>query len=178
MESIESLNQRLVDHYGMDTATGKAIFRVVWANEQLENRLVDVTDSGVQLLYSTVRLVHKYPYLKDFYVLERLVEIPEFQQRELPDSKLSYEPIWTFCDSSRNPLPPVFDAAKLVIDVLYAALGKQSLRKYIDTENDPEVREERINKLQEELFGNETQVGDALTYKEGVAGFHPMKESE
>jgi hypothetical protein len=44
------------------------------------------------------------------------------------------------------------------------------MRKYIDDEQNttPEGREQRITKLHEELFGNETEVGDALRYKEGV----------
>jgi hypothetical protein len=49
-------------------------------------------------------------------------------------------------------------------------MGKKSLRKYIDDEKNtsPEGREQKISEMQAELFGNETDVGDALAYKEGV----------
>jgi len=40
------------------------------------------------------------------------------------------------------------------------------LRKYVETD---ETKDDRVSKLQNELFGNETAVGDALAYKEGVS---------
>ena len=47
---------------------------------------------------------------------------------------------------------------------------RKSLAKYVDSEENttPEGRDCRITKLQEELFGNETETGDALRYKEGI----------
>ena len=170
MESIETLNQRLIDHFGVDTNNGKPQFRIVWANDQTEKRMMRETANGVQLLWPEMREVPKYSYLKDLYVLERLVIVPEEQQKELAGKKLSYEPIWAYRDANNQPLPPIWQATKLVIDVLFAAMGKTSLRKYVDTEENttPEGHEQRIDKLHAELFGNETEVGDALRYKEGV----------
>ena len=49
------------------------MFRIVWANDETEKRLVSESDLGYQLLYPVVQEVKKYPYLKDLYVLERLV---------------------------------------------------------------------------------------------------------
>ena len=167
MESVETINQRLEDHYGT-TDDGRPIFRVVWSDEQVEKRIVTHLDSGVELLYPEPREVKKYPYIRALYVLERLVLVPEVNQKELLGLKTSYEPIWTFCDAHRNPLPPIWNAAKLVVDTLYAALGKASLVKYLDVQNTPEAREKRITELETELFGNESSVTDALTYKEGV----------
>jgi hypothetical protein len=177
MEEVSVLNKRLIDYFGLDSDTGRAIFRITWANDEVEMRLVEELDSGVQLLFPEVREVKKYPYMKDLYVLERLVVIPDINKKDLPTQKLSYEPIWAYRDINNNPLPPIWDATKLVIDVLYAALGKKSLRKYVDTEKNttPEGREERISELQSELFGNETDVCDALRYKEGIVV--PNKES-
>jgi hypothetical protein len=165
MESIETLNERLIDYYGRDTDTGQAIFRISWSDEQYEMRLCETTESGIRLLHPVVRLAKKYPYINAMYVLERLVVIPDFQQHELPVSKLSYEVIWTFCDNQRNPLPPNWPAAKFVVDTLYAALGKQSMAKYVEPN---ETKEDRVKKIEEELYGNETDVSDALTYKEGI----------
>ena len=164
MESVDTLNQRLIDHFGIDSDTGLPSFRIVWTNDQFEKRLVHHLDSGIELLYPIVRIVRKYPFFKNFWVLERLVVIPEINQSDLPEAKMSYEPIWVFRDINNKPLPPVWDASKIVIDVLYAALGKKSMRKYIEEDN----AEERISKIQEELFGNETETSDALTYKEGI----------
>jgi hypothetical protein len=166
MEKIEVLNQRLIDHYGLDTNTNQPMFRIVWANDQFEKRLIDKL-RGVALLFPVVAEVPKYSYLKDFYVLERLVIVPEINLKELPTSKLSYEPIWAYRDNNNNPLPPLWPATKFIIDALYAALGKKSMAKYVE-DNSPEVLEDRVVQLQKELFGNETETGDALRYKEGI----------
>ena len=169
METIEILNQRLIDEYGVDTSTNQPIFRIVWANDETEMRMTDVVE-GVQLLYPCAYRMKKYPYLKDLYVLERLVAVPEINRKELLDLKMSYEPVWAYRDENQQPLPPIWDATKFIVDALYAALGKKSLRKYIDPENDmtPEGLDLRITKLCDELFGNETEVTDALAYKEGI----------
>jgi hypothetical protein len=173
MESVETLNNRLKDYFGTDVSSGQAIFRIVWANDQLEKRLVDNID-GIQFLHPQIREVKKYTYMKDLYVLERLVVIPAIDQQNLPVNKVSYEPVWAYCDASRNPLPPIWSATKLVVDTLYAALGKKSLRQYTDSEMNttPEGKDQRIKELQAELFGDETEVGDALRYKEGIVVPH------
>lgn len=167
MESIETLNQRLIDHFGIDSSTGRAMFRIVWANDQLEKRQVDYTDSGVALLFPEVREVKKYSYLKDLYVLEQLVIVPDQNRKELPISILSYEPLWAYCDENKQPLPPIWDATKFVIDILLAVKGKKSMNKYVE-DTSIENKNQRIKELQDELFGNETATTDALAYKEGV----------
>jgi hypothetical protein len=157
MEQITTLNQRLIDHFGIDSNSGKPIFRIVWANDEVEKRKMSTLDNGILLLFPVVREVKKYPYIRDFYVLERLVVVPDFQREELADVLLSYEPVWVFKDSNDNPLPPAWDPCKLIVDTLYAALGKNGgLRKYVDPDVSPEVKEERITKLQEELFGDQS----------------------
>ena len=154
----------------MDSNNGQAQFRIVWSNDQYEKRKTRETANGVQLLWPEVRDVPKYSYLRDLYVLERLVIVPDENQEELLGRKLSYEPIWAYRDVNNMPLMPKWEATKLVIDVLLAAMGKTSLRKYVDTEENTTVEgnQQRVAKLHEELFGNETEVGDALRYKEGV----------
>lgn len=167
MEKIETLNQRLIDHYGIYTSTGQPMFRIVWADDQTETRMVQNLESGVELLYPIPREVKKYNYLKDVYVLEQLVVVPEMNRLELMGLKLSYEPLWAYSDKDRNPVPPQWDATKFIVDAMYAAMGKKSLRKYIE-DISPEAQEKRITGLQEELFGNENDTTDALAYREGV----------
>lgn len=170
-ETIKSINQQLVDLFGIDTVTGQAIFRVVWSEDQFEKRLTDCTSEGLSLMYPQVRELPKYnQWIHEKYVLERLVAIPEVNQSELPSVKISYEPVWVFEDKYSGYLPPRLDACKFIIDALYAAMGKKSLRKYVDEEAQypEEHREMRVNQLQVELFGNETDVTDALTYHEGI----------
>jgi hypothetical protein len=182
-EKIESLNRQLVDLYGINTTTGHPMWRIVWSEDQFEKRLVNETDEGLILLTPIVKEVPKYrSYIKERYILERLVIIPDLQQRELPTMKLSYEPMWTFEDARGNYLPPRLDASKLIIDTVYAAQGKESLAKYIDPDKDNPVEKkaERVGKLEEELFGNETVISDALAHGMGIVvpqSYDTKKES-
>ena len=165
METIESINNQLIDLFGIDTVTGQAIWRISWSEDQYEKRLMDCTPEGVPLIHMKVFLVRKYSYIKERYVLERLVVVPEMNIQELAGVKLSYEPVWVFHDPDGNYLVPTMLATKFVVDTVYAAIGKKSLRNYIEPTED---REKIINAIQEELFGNDTDVSDALTYGEGI----------
>lgn len=171
METVESINTQLRDLYGIDTITSLPIWRVVWSEDQFEKRLTNHSDTGVILLTPEVRELPKYrQWIKNRYVLERLTVIPEINADDLPTSKLSYEPVWVFEGKNGMFLPPKLEPAQLVIDTLYAAIGKSKLNKYVDSEENTteEGRQSRIDKLQKELFGNETDVGDALAHKQAV----------
>jgi hypothetical protein len=179
-EEIESINRRLVDHFGLDTSTNQPIWRVVWSEDQFEHRLGTYDDfvPNTEIYLRTVtevRYVPKYSqWLPNVYVLERLVVVPDNNIPELPATKLSYEPIYAFRTTSGIPLPPKFAAAKFAIDLIYAAQGKSSVAKYkdpdagLDTEQQFEKKIEEIDTLQKELFGNESYVGDALAHKQAV----------
>lgn len=177
-ERIETINRQLVDQFGLETSINEPMFRVVFSDNQLEKRLgtyTDFTPSGIFIREVTeVREVPKYQWIKGRWVLERLVVVPDVNMIELPTTKLSYEPLWIFENQTGDYLPPRWDACKLIIDTMYAALGKSSLRKYIDSEAETtkEGRDAKIQKLQEELFGNETPATDALAYKTGVVVPH------
>ena len=178
-EPVESINNQLIDLFGVDTLTGLPIWRIVWSADQYEKRLGTYDDYSPAGLFirtvTEVREVRKYSqWIIDKYVLERLVVVPEENQPELPMSKLSYEPIYVFQTSSGMYLPPRVDAAKFVIDAVYAAQGKGSLARYKDPDAglapDELVgkRTKEIDNLQEELFGNESYVGDALAHNEAI----------
>ena len=172
-ESIPSINQQLIDLFGIDTITGKSMFRVVWSEDQFEKRLTSFTDNGLALLYPEVRLLPKYrQWIQNKYVLERLCVVPEINQDEIPTDKLSYEPIWVFEKKDGVAIPPTLWTSKFVIDSLYAAMGKKSLRKYIDDEakNPEEHKEKRLKEYEEQLFGDESSLlgrtitGEAVGY--------------
>ena len=164
MESITTLNQRLIDHFGLDTVSSKPMFRVVWADDQTEKRLMDTSESGAQLLRPAVREVKKYGYLSEVHVLEQFVVVPDFQQEELADAKVSYEPLYAFPQG----ITPSWEALKFIVDTVHAAMGKKSLRSYVDPDASEGAKEERIAGIHQELFGNETETTDALRYKEGI----------
>lgn len=177
-EPIESINKQLVSLFGIDSDTGRPMFRVVESWTQYEKRLTNVTAEGFALQRPEVLEKPKYDQRdldwKEKYILERLVIVPLANQEEIPTSGMSYEPLWVFKDPFNEPLPPRVDACKLVIDTMYAALGKSSMAKYVDPDLDPEQRIEdklaRVKELEEQLFGDEsslllrTVTGEAVGY--------------
>jgi len=171
MEPLAVINERLKEVYGKDVVNGLPIYRVVWSHDQMEKRLMSVTDSGIHLLEPEIREVPKYRhYINNKWVLENLVEVPPFQQKEL-GTPISYEPLFVFETNTGQFLPYKWEAIVFVINTVRAARGQESMyAKYVDPDNqDPELRaDERVKKLQDELFGNETEVGDALAHKQGV----------
>jgi hypothetical protein len=177
MENIKSLNNQLVSLFGIDTMTGRSIWRIVFSEDQFEKRLGtydDFTESGIFIRTVTeVREVPKYrQWIQNKFVLERLVIVPEINRDELPISKLSYEPMFVFEDKRGNALPPKMEVCKIVIDTVYAAKGKQSLAKYKDPEsnheNALELQKQRVDEIYEEVFGDETNVSDHLTRQTGI----------
>jgi hypothetical protein len=143
----------------------------VLAGEQVEQRLMTHTDNGIELISPEVRQVRKYQHIKrDRYVLERLV--PVVGETDLV-TKVSYEPAYTFEDRFGNYLPPRYDACKFVIEAIYSQIDKKGTHaKYKDENASKEARLKMIKSMEEELFGNETPVGDALAHKSGVTDFH------
>lgn len=184
-ERIESINQQLIDLFGIDTSTGRPIWRVVWSEDQFEKRMVNTTPEGLLLLTPIAMEVPKYrQWIHEKYVLERLVVVPETDREELLASKLSYEPIFVFMNGQGDYLPPRVEICKIVVDTVYAAQGKTSLAKYKDPDSDAKdalVRQRaRVDAIMEEVFGNETDVSDALTRQEGIVvpnTYHTKKES-
>lgn len=178
-ETIETINNQLIDLYGIDTLTGQPMWRVAWSEDQFEHRrgiYDDYTRSGIFIRrVEEVRYVPKYrQWIKEKYVLERLTIIPEVNAGELPATKLSYEPIYVFQSDIGHYLPPRINACKFLIDTVLAAQGKSSLAKYKDplaglsNEELIEQKRQEIDNLQKELFGNETDTGDALAHGEAI----------
>lgn len=167
MEHLDTINSLLKDRYGIDTITGLANFRVVWSSDQLEKRLMHETDNGVQLLTPEIREVKKYSYVMNRYILERLTLVPPQNMAELAGAPISYEPLWVFQDKNHNALSFRFDVCEIVIDAVYRAMGfgGNSPRFARDSVTS---QKERVDKLQEELFGDESRVTDALTHKSGI----------
>ena len=183
MESISILNDRLLNDFGRED-NGLPRWRIVFSDDQYEKRQVTHTPEGFELINPLVQLKPKYrQWIQGKYILERLLWIPQgLVNTDLVDS-YSYEPVWTFEDSKGNPLPPRWDVITIIINSIlqysanktgieYTRLGENKRPRYNDgpknQEEELEERKARISALQEELFGNETEVGDALAYKEGV----------
>jgi hypothetical protein len=171
-EKIDTINQQLINFFGIDTVTGLPIWRVVWSEDQFEKRLMEYTDGGIALLTPEYREVPKYrQWVQQKYVLENLVVVPTQHLNELT-SQLSYEPIFVFQDAKNNYLPPKIEVAKLVVDTIYAAKGKSSMAKYKDPDANPEEHKKKIDAIYEELYGNETDTGTSMAHGEAIVVPH------
>lgn len=179
-ELVVDINDRLKAHFGIDSDSGQVIWRIVFSDDQFEKRLgtyQDITPNGLFIREVTeVREVPKYrQWIQQKYVLERLVAVPDQQLIELVTTKLSYEPIWTFEDKDGNYLPPKWEAAKFIIDTIYAAqYGNKyhSLNKYLDEEDTQEaavaLKNKKIDEIQEALWGEQSGFSDGIKSKETV----------
>ncbi len=173
-EQIENINKKLLEEFGKEF-NGEPRFRVVFSDDQYEKRLTDFTDEGFQLLQPEVRLLPKYKqHIREKYILERLVPVPEGVETDLVE-KVSYEPAWVFQDKNGNYLPPFFEGCKLIIESLLTAIGrKDTFTKYKDKNVSAEERAAELKKVEDVLFGNETSLTDDLHYGSGV-GFTTSK---
>ncbi len=188
-EPIESINIQLKDQFGIDTITGLPIWRVVFSDDQLEKRYGTYDDfvPGTKIWLrqvTEVREVHKYKqWIHQKYILERMVVVPDINEHELPDTKVSYEVIWVFEDRNGGYLPPRFDAAKFIIDTIYAAqYSNHSIAKYKDPESTQEnalqAKKERIDGIVEELFGDESGLlGTTITGESIIVPNNYKKDS-
>lgn len=177
-ELVVDINDRLKTIFGIDTITGVPIWRIVFSDDQYEYRkgtYTDITPAGLYLRTVTeVRYVPKYKqWIDKKYVLERLVVVPEINAEALPTSKVSYEPIWTFEDKDGNYLPPKWEAAKFIIDTVYAAqYSNHNLRKYVDPEATQEealaAKKKRVDDICESLWGEQSQFGDGIKSGETI----------
>lgn len=174
METLETINRRLIDRFGK-YLDGQPNYRVVWSEDQIEKRLSNFNHFGIELLTPIVIEAPKYrQYIHNKWILERLIEVPIiFQDQAL--HKLSYEPLWVFEDGKGNALPVKWEVIEIVLDNVHRASAEAVGAKYKDPDielKDPkifrEAQEEKLKTIQEMLFGNETEVSDALTYREGI----------
>ncbi len=168
LETKESINKRLIEYFGDDTLSGLPIWRVIYSEDLMEKRygtFEDTTPAGIYLRTVTeVREVPKYrQWVQNKYILERLVVVPEFQVQELAGARMSYEPLWVFEDKNGNPLPPKWEAIKLIIDTVYAAqYSNHNLARYKDPEDSQEksleMKRQRVDGIIDELFGDQSSL--------------------
>ncbi len=175
---IKEINTLLDDYFGQ--LDNRPKWRVAWSDDQLETRYGDFEDRTKEgLLIRRVSEWRQLPKYKQYinpsrWLLERLLEMPSLEIKFAV--KLSYECVWAF-DVDQIPNWVVI---RSIVETVNLNMEKaDNYIKYPDPDRDPKEakanKEARLQGLEEALFGNETDTGDALAYKQGV-GFTTSKE--
>jgi len=196
---VDVLNKQLKDKYGVDIVTGLPIFRIVWSDDQRETRhgtFTDYSESGLFLreITETRQDCPKYQWIDKKHLLERLVVVPDVNQEELAGAKTSYEPLWVFETGREEYLPPSLDASCFVIDNVLDAQAINTMMitgsekidrrmvRYSDPNNSQEanidLRKARIQKLYEELSGEDSSLGGETHNASGAAIIVPSNYKE
>jgi hypothetical protein len=172
LEKLETINERLLNRFGKFEIQPK--FRVVYTDEQFEKRLSLLTPEGLTLATPRTIELPKYPWKPGKFVLEMLHAVPEVNRPELT-TKLTYEPLFFFENEKGEALPPKWEVIEIVLSTVLENVNRQQQNKYRDpmsglrTDDLKEVRKMELDQMKDELFGNETPVGDALAYGHGVS---------
>jgi len=177
VEPIGIINRRLKDNFGINTGDGRPIWRIVWSEDQFENRhgtYDDYSPGGIYLRTVTeTRYVKKYDKIfnKDRFILEQLVAIGPIDMGTLPGEQTSYEPMYVFETNNGVFLPPKYEVAEIIIQSVLAVRGKGNIRKWVEPTSQEELieRAKRIEQLQEEIFGEDS----GITEKHGDTIFVP-----
>lgn len=168
-ERLERLNTRLKTEYGYFQGSPSPNWRVVWSEDQFEKRygtFEDRTPEGYLIRrVSEVREVPKYrQWVHNKYILERMMA--NFTHNGEMITKMQYEPVYVFENPENQP--PIFDAIKFIVELVYEQAARACGVPYVKYAEDPDAEEKRIAKIREELYGDRTDVSDALAYKEGI----------
>ena len=164
-ESIESINKKLSEEFGTEFGNAPK-FRVVFSEDQYEKRMTSYTAEGLELAVPEVRLLPKYKqWIREKFILERLV--PVVGETDLV-TKISYEPAWVFQDKNGNYLPPFFEGCRFVVESLFEKMGITGHARYKDKNTTKEERRVELKKVEDQLFGNETNLCDDLHYGSGI----------
>lgn len=153
-QDIEYINQQLVSRFGR-SETDRPRYKLVWSEHELEYRKV-FHYNKVQLIFPEVMLTRKYSYIKDRYILEKLIIGVENVELDGSPNTGSYEPIWVFEDAQFNRLRPVWRVVQVLALASEGGVGeKTSLSDYMS-------EDEEKKKLEIEYF--EDMLNDGTDY--------------
>lgn len=131
METIETLNRRLLERYGTDIYL-RPRYRIVWADDQFEKR--ESTFSDFHMIHTLIRTekevreVRKYPDFLGLHILETLTFCP------FPDVKThnGYEPLFVFQRNDGTRLQPIWSAVEFIIKRLNTKVELKSESNFVE----------------------------------------------
>lgn len=148
METLEIINQRLKDNYGLGI-NDLPKYRVVWSTSQREVRtglFVKQTEAGIYLGEAIkTEEVEKYPMYSDYWILECIQ--PNIGNHELK-ARYSYEPLWVFADQNGNPLPFDWEVIEKIIYFQQYGMAKPiPTQRELDHAYEEEIEREKAEML-------------------------------
>ena len=150
--NLKEINRKLRDLYG-SIVEGKQTFRIVWSDDQYEDRFGEYEDYYGHIFlrsFKGVRRVKKYQEDPPSYVLERL--LPNSVPNEILDSFVTYEPLYFFKDDQGEQLPLAWRAIELMMWVILYGPKKAVERVALGTKE--RDKKEYIHAM--EMFENES----------------------
>lgn len=183
-DDLKSLNIWLLERYGRGYFTGgiraaehpDALWRIVWSNDQFEKRFGRFRDihKGSNILIrevEEVRLVPKYGWIQDRYILEKNVFAPDptgclIETLHAPH----YEIVWCFQNAeTKEPQPIIRKGVEFLIDCLTSGaieaaknlFYSQSMEKSMASEDQKQQDSEQAS-IADELNQEFTPLQSAL----------------
>lgn len=164
---IETINDHLKKLFGVELS-GEPRFRIVWSDSQYEIRYGTYNEFYGSIFLREVkgaRQTPKYPYILHRYVLEYLVPV---SNPELPNNRLSYEPIYVFEDSKGNPLPLNETVVKLVCQTVLNPTMSSIERKSLFEELDKKNYDQEVAYFSDMLEDSSSYLAGRLADKDGA----------
>ena len=174
------INKWLQKTYGKNVI-GKPKFRLVWSEEITENRKGEWNEFCGNLFLRTVkgvRLVKKYNYITERYILEGWYDADLSTNGEIPDAKNGdYVPVYVFEDSKGNPLPVTYKALEFIIASVQGRVRKD------EEISEEKTNEQEIAKTVESFddhpgyFKTSGETRNAVAYDKGLQETQDFKET-
>lgn len=120
-KEVDTINKYLETNYGR-YLNGSPIFRIIWSDDMFENRWghYEIYSGPIYLrTEECVKLVHKYNYIKERWILEKFSPPPISITKELPDSVHgSFEPLYIFESAKGIALKPILPVCQILIQAV------------------------------------------------------------
>lgn len=149
------------------------IFRVVWSDDQFENRKGTFEEYYKGIYLRTVIATEKrrkYSYISGRWIFEKWIPPERSYTEELPDTiNGSYECIYVFQDKNRKPLPLDLEVCQFIVYALYKNNDKITEKNFIeqallDKEKKLDEREKDIIDDASSLITMQLHTGEAVSY--------------
>lgn len=162
-DNVKNINKILLDRHGKTPDGFGPLFRLVWSDDQHENRFGTFKEFYGKIFIREVtetRLVPKYPHVKHEWILERWFPPEIAYNRELPDSiRGSYEPVQVFRHENGSSVPVTERIVEEIIWTLFHPKLEGDRRSDLKAQEQIEFdKEVELNKLHLEEVGSASKV--------------------